>query len=667
VTAVPDFPALFAPRSVAIIGISRRPGSVGHRALAALRRHGFTGEIYGVHPEADEIEGVAAAPSLASLPTVPELVVALRPPRDTIEAVAAAGELGVGWVLAGGGGFEADPELVARLSETAAAGGVSVIGPNTEGLWDLSSPLVASFGSVALNDDLFDGPASVVSQSGGVGAAMARQLLASGLGCRTFVSTGNELNVSVTDVFAHLVQRGDQRLFTLFLEAVDDLARLRDLVAAAVAGGAVVAVLKVGRSAAGAEAAASHSGRMAGNDALYRSALVDAGAVMLDSIAELGTLARALRVGRPVPGAGLGVVAVSGGTRAMVVDAIDEAAHLRLARFADATVGRVEEILPDYAVATNPIDVTGAVLGDHTLLDRCVRAVVEDGDVGGVLVQLGNTQLSGLPEWVADGRADFGGVPVWVSGLHHPELERLARTVPSLSEPTAAVRALDSLAGTGHEDGERTIGAQRVAPAERPANFLEAADLLREAGIETPTSIVAGEGLESLPSVPAIVKTGNLAVHHKADAGGIIGGVGTPAAAAEAATTIRHRLGELAEPVLIQELVEHEQEILLAVHRSGNDRFLVLGGGGSNVEAGGDIALCLLPASPAAVRRALEATQAGRSLAEAERAAVCASAAGLARLHAALGCLELEINPLVIVAGRPVALDLLIGYRILDL
>jgi acyl-CoA synthetase (NDP forming) len=663
VAAPASFDALFDPRSVVVVGVSRREGAVGHRALSALRKQGFAGEVFGVHPELDEVAGFPCVASLSLVPGSPDVAIVLRPPLETIAAVRTAGEQGIGWVVAGGGGFEGDPELVAELARAAADAGVRLVGPNTEGLWHLPSSLIASFGSVATNDVLYDGAAAVVSQSGGVGAAMARMLLATGLGCRTFVGTGNELNVSVTDVLEHLVLAGRHDLLVVYLEAVDDLARFRDIVATAVQDGTVVAVMKVGRSAAGAEAAASHSGRMAGDDALYRSAIAEAGGALIDSLADLAGLARALRVGRPARDGGLAVIAVSGGTRAMAVDAIEESRHVRLARFSPETESRIAGVLPDYATSANPVDVTGAVLNDHAILDGAVRAACEDPDVSGVLVQLGNTQLSGLPRWVATGDVDFGEVPVWVAGLAHPELEGAVRDVPSLPEPGVAIRAIDALSGRPRDEGVATVGREVVASVARPATFLEAVPLLRDAGIGVPVSVVVGPdgSVDALPSTPCFAKTANLQVHHKVAAGGFVAGVATHEEAAAAAEAIRQRLGRQADPVVLQEALAFETEVLVAVHRAGNDRFVVIGAGGSATETERDIAVCLLPATPGAVLRALRSTSLARRLAAEQQQVVCDAVAGLVDLHAALQCAELEINPLVVVDGEhPVALDLLI-------
>jgi acyl-CoA synthetase (NDP forming) len=256
---------LFAPRSVAIAGLSRRPGTVGERCLATLLRHGYQGDVFGVHPEAERIGGVRCWRTIDELPVTPDVTVLLRPGEETIGATRAAGARGTPWVLACG--TLERPALRERLAGAAWEAGTRIVGPNTEGLWDLRAHAVLSFGTVAYADELIDGPAAVISQSGGVGAAMARTLCASGLGCRTFIGTGDELALTVTEVLAHLAP-GGYRLIAVYLEAVDDLAALRDAVEAATIAGAVVAVLKVGRSDAGARIAASHAGRIAGHDAL---------------------------------------------------------------------------------------------------------------------------------------------------------------------------------------------------------------------------------------------------------------------------------------------------------------------------------------------------------------------------------------------------------------
>jgi succinyl-CoA synthetase beta subunit len=176
--------------------------------------------------------------------------------------------------------------------------------------------------------------------------------------------------------------------------------------------------------------------------------------------------------------------------------------------------------------------------------------------------------------------------------------------------------------------------------------------LLARVGIATPGPAPRGG--------PAFVKTGNLEIAHKHEAGAVLGPLHDVAGAV---ALIRRRLGPRAEPVLVQAVVEHEHELLAAVQTAVCARYVVLGAGGGEAERLRDVAFCLLPAAPEELRAALASTAVGRELDPAELELACDAVGGLVRLHAALGCSELEVNPLIVAGGRPVALDFVVGYE----
>ncbi|MCC5982936.1 MAG: CoA-binding protein [Rhodobacteraceae bacterium] len=298
------FNALFAPRSVAVIGASADPAKTGGRPVNYLRKHGFGGRIMPVNPRADQISGLTCYPDIAALPEAPEAAIVLLGANRAAAAVAdlAARGTKLAIVLASGFG-EAGADGQTRQRELAqAAGAMRLLGPNTIGAVDLHSRIVLSASGALEAEDLPAGGISVASQSGGILGALLSRGAARGIGFAKLASTGNEVDLDIADLIGALAQDAQTRVIVAYIEGIRDAAKFRTAAEAARAQGKPLVVYKVGRSGAGARAAVSHTGAMAGEDRLYDALFAQVGAIRVRDFNDLLDLPAMLATGRGMRG-----------------------------------------------------------------------------------------------------------------------------------------------------------------------------------------------------------------------------------------------------------------------------------------------------------------------------------------------------------------------------
>jgi acyl-CoA synthetase (NDP forming) len=681
--------ALFGARSVCVVGASRDPRKLASRALAHLLAHGYPGRVYAVNPRHAEVGGVPCVPTVADLPEPVDAALVGVPAAGVPEVIEACGRRGVRSAVVISAGFEEQaggrPRAEA-LRRAAARHGLAVIGPNSEGVWSVGRRLVLSFGSAARRQRLVHGPVAVVSQSGAVGAGVVR-LLQDGCGSDHFVSVGNETVLSALDVLEYLVEREDLRVVALFVEALAGGERLLRCAARARARGVQLVVLKAGSSRLGRAATASHTGKLSSPEGVYRDILRQAGILQVEGLVELAEACHALvalpgprRVGRP--GAGVAVLSVPGGTRALTADLAERAA-VPLAAFDEATVEALAGCLPPFGYPRNPTDVTGEALTVPGLLDRALEAVAADPGVEALVLQLGN---GGLAEARArrealGALAGRTGVPVVVSLLGDviPAGEQATLGAPgvlAVRDPGAAVRTLAWIYArrefAGRAGPAPAVPGPAPAPCPWPGTWPEQAACLADAGIAVPPWVLLAPGEAAVDrcrelAFPVAVKASPERAAHRTEQGLVALDVPDAGGVDRVVAAWRRRPGLEGAPCLVQEMVSDGVEVLVGVTRDPDfGPVLTVGAGGRLAELLEDVAHLCLPAGRADVHRALAGLRLGRVLAgvrgrpPADVEALVDAALGLARLHAALGprCRELEVNPLLVRACGAVALDL---------
>ncbi|MCC6046819.1 MAG: CoA-binding protein [Desulfurococcaceae archaeon] len=374
----------FNPKVVAVVGASRRPGKVGYELLRNLREY-FKGRLYAVNPEAKEILGVPCYPSLSDVPDDVDVAVVVVPAEKVVDVAEEAGRKGVKGLIVISSGFkEVGPEGAERerrLIEVVRKYGMRLIGPNCVGVYVPKSGMNTLFLSRERQGYPGHGFIAFASQSGAFGSAVLDWAAMRGIGISKFISYGNKADVDEVDVLKYLVEDVDTRVITLYIEGVERGREFLDTLMEVTKYKPVV-VLKSGRTEAGARAASSHTGSLAGSDAVYDAAFKQCGVIRAYSMEELFDFATALGMQPPAAGDRVAVLTVGGGSGVMATDALVDLG-LKVPRLSDDTVAKLRRVLLPFASPYNPVDVTGSAVDEH--LVEAIEIILKSGEVDAVM------------------------------------------------------------------------------------------------------------------------------------------------------------------------------------------------------------------------------------------------------------------------------------------
>ncbi|MGW4595373.1 bifunctional acetate--CoA ligase family protein/GNAT family N-acetyltransferase [Streptomyces sp. NPDC004457] len=377
---------LLRPRTVAVIGAGRRPGSVGRAILRNIHNGSYAGRLFAVHPEAAAIAGVHACRSVADLPQVPDLVVIAVPAAAVPDAADECGRAGVRALLVVSA--DLNPEESSALLEACRRHGMRLVGPNCLGLANTEDDVHLDATFAARHPG--PGTAGVAVQSGGVGIALLDGLARLGIGVSTFVSLGDKYDVSGNDMLQWWESDRHTDLALLHLESFGN-PRAFSRTARRVARAIPVLTVDAGRSEAGRRAAASHTAAAATPTMTRQALFTQAGITATRTIGELMDTAALLHA-QPLPhGTKVAVVSNAGGAGVLTADACADAG-LVIPPLAADVVDELRALLPDGATATNPVDVTAAV--DEEQLRACISLLARHGTVDSVLVSLVPTAVA---------------------------------------------------------------------------------------------------------------------------------------------------------------------------------------------------------------------------------------------------------------------------------
>ncbi|MBC7468353.1 MAG: CoA-binding protein, partial [Ramlibacter sp.] len=387
-----DLTPLVNPKSIVLVGASDRADSIGQRTLANLQEHSeLKGPLYLVNPGKAEIAGQRCWPSVSALPAeaAPELAIVAVPAPGVLGVLKECGARGVRFAIILSSGFgEAGDEgvkLQEQMMAIAKRTGLRLYGPNCPGLTNVNSRLGFTF-SPAFAHDLKPGPIGLATQGGGLGRNVM-QAMERGIGIGLWASTGNEVDLQVADFIHYMADASDIKVIVTLLEGIKDGAKFIRAVQHATAMGKPVVALKVGKSEYGAKAAQSHTASLTGSAEVNSAVFKQLGVIEVDDIDELVDTAWLLARAMPGANEGLAIYSSSGGTSALLADAVGSAG-LTLPDFSDATTDVLRAALPDYAAIGNPVDTTAMVLSDAQLMPKTLRAVVRDPNIGMVLVPM---------------------------------------------------------------------------------------------------------------------------------------------------------------------------------------------------------------------------------------------------------------------------------------
>lgn len=605
---------LIRPRRVAVIGASADPSKTSGRPVAYLQKHGFAGDIYPVNPKAADIGGLACYPDIAALPDVPDVgIVLLGAERAHIavrdlsrRGAAAAIVLASGFTETGREGAERQKQLIE------AAGSMRLLGPNTIGLVNLTDNIVLSASGALAMDHFAAGCIGVVSQSGGILGALLSRAAARGIGLSKLVSTSNEADLELADFIGFLADDSATRVIALYIEAIRNPARFREAVLKARRAGKPVVAFKIGRSDAGAKAAVSHTGALAGSDRMYDALFRQLGVIRAKTFEDLLDIPAALAAGRKLRGRRVAILTSTGGAGTIVSDSLGVAGFATPAPDAETAAQlRALQSGSHAALDRNPIDVTLAGL-QPDLLRAAIRILLGSPSYDALAVIAGSSAV-GSPALMADAIHDclpLSDKPViaYVSPYAPDVVSVLThRGVPAYTSAENCAAALDGLLQAEMPVQVQTSGAiETIDIGDVPAGSLDEAEakaLFARFGIPiVAEKVVAtpGEAERAARDLGSrvVLKALSRAIAHKSDVGGVAVGLTTDAIGSRLAVMadeVEARAGTRPERFLVQEMVSAGVEIILGMHRDPLGTAILLGMGGVATELFKDTTMRLLP------------------------------------------------------------------------
>jgi len=647
IAAAESVRALLHPRSVAVVGASRRAGTIGAALVANLKGAGFAGPIYPINPSAGEIQGLRAYPRVSAAGQRVDLAVIAVPAPAVEEVVRDCAAAGVRDVVVISAGFaEASEEGRAaqqRLTRLVRGAGMRMVGPNCMGVLN-TDPAVSLNATFAPHWPPI-GNVGMLSQSGALGLAVLDYVRQLNIGMSTFVSVGNKADVSGNDLLSYWADDPRAGVVVLYLESFGNPRKFARI-APEVARRKPIVAVKSGRSAAGSRAASSHSAALASLDVAVDALFAQAGVIRTNTLEELFDVAALLST-QPVPaGRRVGVVTNAGGPGILLADAC-EARGLELPALSSDTLATLRTFLPAHAGLANPIDLTAS--GTPEQYAHAIEAVGADRAVD-ALVVIYVPPLVTDPDQIARAIArGAGSVPtdkpvlsVFISSKGAPPLlgEGPRGQLPAYSYPENAAMALAAAESYGRwrrrprgtplalgrlgESAIRAVVDRVLAGAEGPC-WLAPGDLgtvLRAAGIVfadaeqvAPDEAVAAAERLGFPLVAKAIAPGLV---HKSDVGGVILGLDAPAAVARAVAALRERMQEVGAPldgILLQRQVAGGIEALVGVTTDPTfGPLLVCGLGGILVELLRDVSFHLTPVTDVDAREMIDRLRARRLL-----------------------------------------------------
>jgi acyl-CoA synthetase (NDP forming)/pimeloyl-ACP methyl ester carboxylesterase len=606
---------LLKPRSVAVIGASADPGKTSGRPVSYLVKHAYAGDIYPVNPKVSRIGELACYPDVASLPAVPDVGIVLLGAERAHLAVRDLAARGTAAAIVLASGYAETGEEGARRQRQLieAAGSMRLLGPNTIGLVNLTDNIVLS-ATGALEMDTFPvGPVGVVSQSGGILGALLSRAAARGIGLSKLISTSNEVDLELADFIDLLADDDATRVIALYVEAVRDPQKFRAAALKAARAGKPVVAFKIGRSEAGARAAVSHTGALAGADRMYDALFRQVGVIRAQTFGELLDISAALASGRVLRGNRVAILTSTGGAGTLVSDSLGMSGFETPAPDADTAAQlRALQTGDHAALDRNPIDVTLAGL-QPDLLRSAIKVLLASPSYDALTIIVGSSGI-GNPELMANAIRDclpLSDKPViaYVSP-HAPEAAALLtqRGVPAYANAEGCTAGLAGMlhASRWKDTGEAAVHAINMDLGELPAGSLDEAQakqLFARFGVPCVRETAVSTAAEAAEAARAfggrvVLKVLSGEITHKSDVGGVAVGVAADEIGARLdamAVEVEAKAGLKPTRFLVQEMVSGGTELILGMHRDPLGTAILLGMGGITAELLKDTAMRLLP------------------------------------------------------------------------
>ncbi|MBH5387464.1 MULTISPECIES: acetate--CoA ligase family protein [Bradyrhizobium] len=606
---------LIRPRSIAVIGASADPSKTSGRPVSYLQKHGFAGAIYPVNPKVGGIGGLTCYPDVAALPDVPDVGLVLLGAERAHIAVRELSERGAAAAIVLASGFtETGAEGAARQQQLLqAAGSMRILGPNTIGLVNLTDNIVLSASGALAMDDFPAGSIGLVSQSGGILGSLLSRAAARGIGLSKLVSTSNEADLELSDFIDFLADDDATRVIALYIEAIRNPLRFRESVLRARRAGKPIVAFKIGRSEAGALAAVSHTGALAGSDRMYDALFRQLGVIRARTFEDLLDIPAALGAGRKLSGRRVAILTSTGGAGTIVSDSLGVAGFATPAPDTETAAQlRALQSGSHANLDRNPIDVTLAGL-QPDLLRAAIRILLASPSYDALVVIAGSSAV-GSPALIADAIHDclsLSDKPViaYVSP-HAPEVVSVLsrRGVPAYTSAESCAAALDGLLRAGMPEQVQTSTSPLTAAdiSDVPAGALDEAQakaLFARFGISVAAEKVVAMASEAEQAARdlggrVVLKILSREIAHKSDVGGVAINLTAETIGdrlTAMADEVQSRTGQRPDQFLVQEMISGGVEIILGMHRDALGTAILLGMGGVAAELFKDTTMRLLP------------------------------------------------------------------------
>ncbi len=686
----------FNPGSVAIVGASRTKGKVGYEILKSMLEAGYQGSIFPINPKAELIEGLKCYPDLSSIGQVPELVIISVPAQGVAAVMQQCATVGTKAVIIITSGFkevgQEGRELEQRVIQIAKQGHIRVIGPNCLGVIVPANKLNASFGG----ELPATGTIGYLSQSGALQAAILDMANANGIGFSKLVSIGNKADINELDVIKALANDTETRVIAGYLESIVDGNTFVSQ-AEQISQQKPILLMKSGNTSAGAKAASSHTGSLAGSEIAYECVFERAGIIRCNSIRQQFDYAQAF-ANQPLPrGSRVIIITNAGGAGIMAADAVEQQ-MLSFAKLSEETTAKLTAKLPAMANLNNPIDILGDALADR--YEFALETILDDDGVDVVLVLLtpqAMTEPAATAEAIVRIMSKKPAKPVLACFLGAGKITEAAKIlrkgkVPLYDATEAAVSTIKVMTGylkwrtrpkrvvklfaVNRRKVENVI-ERHLRRGIKEISEEDSKEILEAYGFVTPRGSIAttaqqASNIAQQLGFPVVLKIWSPDILHKSDVGGVKLGLNNSTEVMDAFDLMSYRIPKLAPDanilgVLVQEMCGSGKEVILGMHRDPHfGPLMMFGMGGIMVEVLKDVSFYLAPLTAEEAKQMLINTRTYKIL-KGERGEegvdIDIIAEGLQRLSQLVTefpqIQEMDINPYVVgpAGTTPIAVD----------
>lgn len=543
---------LFSPKSICIIGASRSPEKVGGIILKNILNSKFTGSVYPVNPNSDNINGIKCYPDINSLPDTPDLAVIAIPSAaipDTLNKIAEKGIKNAVVITAGFKEIGPDGEkLEKELIDIAQKHALNILGPNCMGFINNTCPVNTTFGQ-SVNQP---GNLRFVTQSGAIAASLFDWCESTGLGFKEFITLGNKAVINENDVLNYFRSQidGDESInpIGLYLESISDGIKFKEIVSSITKKNPLF-IIKPGKTKSAAKAMQSHTGAIAGEDSVLETALFQSGAIRCRTLEDFFDIARALSWENAPQGPRVAIISNAGGPAVICADAVENEG-LAMAEFDDKTKEELIRVLPRFASAVNPVDVLGDALADRYAAAAEIILKTDQADAlviiltPQVMTQIEKTAelIGGLQKYnkpifcafmggslVSQGEKKLNELKIPVFRFPERAISAIGtmwRWKKHLEEQKASAPLESTSIEVNKEQAEKIINTAKQENRKALDN-LEADAVLTSAGITTPpskyiTSVKEAKDFAEEHSWPVVLKLSSPHLLHKKDIGGVV-------------------------------------------------------------------------------------------------------------------------------------------------